>query len=208
MKVEDLKSGQKFEALHSRKGTILAVVKDNNPKNEFISMYLLEPVEGLVNSWEQGEELTCRKSFLSSIKVFDEKKKLSKFPIDKWRKEHWSMLAYCETTAVDNRGQLDLRRMSVNQGKRGFSNGNFPNEKWNPEYATRLNNGKKPDPSYDDIDVLDDLKAQGYLDYKFTCGKFTITMTPEGNTVCGLVRAHKTEGKNYNEFILPKKQAA
>lgn len=206
--VKELKAGQKMEAIHSRKGTILGVVKENDPKSEWIIVYLLEPVQGMVNEWEQGEELTCRKSFLSSIKVFDEEKVKSKFPIEKWGKDHWSLLTYCETTAVDNRGQLDLRRMSVNQDKRGFSNGNFPNDKWNPDYAIRLNNGKKPDPSYDDIDVLDDLKAQGYLTYKFTCGKFTIIMTPDGSSVCGLVRAHKATGKNYNEFVLSQKQLA
>lgn len=207
MKVQDLKAGQKFSALHSRKGTIIGGVK-NNSDGEWITLYLLNKVEGLINKWDEGEELTCRKSFLSSIKVFDaDKKEKNFFPLGKWGKDHWSMLAYVETRAVDCRGDLDLRHIRVNTDKRGFSNGNFPNDKWNPEYATRQQNGSKPDRTHDDIDVMDDLKEQGYLEYKYACGKFTVTMSEEGNKVCGLVRAHKTAGGQYNEFKLEKQLA-
>lgn len=66
--VNDLKQGQKVEMQHSRKGNISAIVK-NNSDNEWISLTLLEGVTGLVNTWVEGEELTCRKSFLSNIKI-------------------------------------------------------------------------------------------------------------------------------------------
>lgn len=208
MKPENLKAGQKFEALHSRKGTIIGIVKNNSDK-EWITLHLLNKVKGLTTKWEIGEELTCRKSFLSSIKLLDSdaKKEKTFFPIDKWGKDHWSMLAYVETRAVDNRGDLDLRHIRVNKDKRGFSNGNFPNDKWNPEHATRLQNGKKPDPAHDDIDVMDDLKREGFLEYKSSCRNFVVTLTDRGNEVCAEVRQHKSAGKNFNEFKLSKQLA-
>lgn len=204
MKVEDLKAGQKAEMLHARKGTILGVIKQNDLKSEWISLYLLEPVKGLVNEWNQGEELTCRKSFLSSIKLlqYSVKKEKILFPIDKWGKDHWSMLAYCECRAVDWAGHLDLRYIRVNESKRSFGNGN--GFKWNPDSATRLQNGKKPDSTHDDIDVLDDLKREDLLEYKSSCGSFIISLTEQGQEVCAEIRKHKTAGKNFNEFKLSK----
>ena len=68
--VNDLKQGQKVEMFHSRKKTIRGIVKSNSD-SEWISITLLDGVSGMVNTWVEGEELTCRKSFLSFIKLID-----------------------------------------------------------------------------------------------------------------------------------------
>ena len=68
--VNDLKPKQKVEMYHCRKGTIRGIVKDNSD-SEWITVTLLEGVTGLVNTWVEGEELNCRKSFLSNIKLIN-----------------------------------------------------------------------------------------------------------------------------------------
>jgi hypothetical protein len=45
------------------------------------------------------------------------KKKTELFPMEKWGKDHWSLLSYCETRAVDYSGKLDLQHLTVNASK-------------------------------------------------------------------------------------------
>lgn len=211
MKAKDLKAGQKVQMIDCRKGTIIGIVKDNSD-SEWLKLYLLKPVQGIITDWEEGEEITLRKSFLSSIKLLEASKKKEKiiFPIDKWGKDHWSLLAYCECRTVDHDGILDLVHIRINVTKRSFSNGTIASatQKWNPDWSTRLKSRKKPDKTHDDIDVLDDLQREEFLTYTFKCGNCKITLTEKGRETATEIREHKSRGKNFNEFKLAKKQLA
>lgn len=208
MKAQNLKAGQKVQMLDARKGTIIGVIKENDPKSEFLSLYLLIPVKWIVNEWEEGDELSCRKEFLSSIKLLEVSKKKEKilFPIDSWGKDHWSLLAYCECRAVDHGGNLDLVHMRINSKKRKFSNGAHSGNTWNPEWATRFKNGKKPDPTHDDVDILDDLQREGFLTYKVTC-EWVVSLTDKGTETSAQMRHHKSSGGVFNTFELTKQLA-
>ena len=121
--------------------------------------------------------------------------------ISSWGKDHWSLLVYCETRAVDYKGFLGLQHLRINAGRRGFSNGaGISTTKWNPEWATRLPDLSKPDPSHDDIDVLDDLEREGFLKNNFTILNPRIELTEKGKEICSKIRAHKMAGGTFNTF--------
>lgn len=68
MNVNDLKPGDKVRITHARKGTFEAEIKSNDPDSEWLSTIVLsKKVEGLVNNWLQGEELSVRKTLIQKI---------------------------------------------------------------------------------------------------------------------------------------------
>lgn len=66
-------------------------------------------------------------------------------PVEQWGKDHWSMLIYVETRAVDHDGWLDVKHLRTNGAR----------------YPTRLRYDEIEDHS--DLDCLEDLAAAGYI---------------------------------------------
>ncbi len=61
------KKGDKLTITHCRKGTFDAEVLTNK-EGEWMNVIILsKKVNGLVNTWIQGEELGIRKSFITKI---------------------------------------------------------------------------------------------------------------------------------------------
>lgn len=123
-------------------------------------------------------------------------------------KDHWSTLAFLETQIVDRTLPIDLRRMRVNDSKRGFSNGNmniFPSDKsihkWIDEWSTELKDGSLSS-GHDDIDVVDDLEKFGYLNNNGTHINIIPKLTEKGLKVCNAIRKHKGEGGSFATFDL------
>lgn len=57
---------------HSRKGKFYAVAtQDFDTADEWYFVSILEPVQGINNKWEPGEEIPCRGSFCSDVKKLD-----------------------------------------------------------------------------------------------------------------------------------------
>lgn len=130
-------------------------------------------------------------------------------------KDHWSLLGYFDTLAMDNQ-PIDERRVRCNpqtHPKHNVGNG------WKDEYGTRLSGyfleeGKKDESrlllGHDDWDCKEDLIAAGYL---FDTLDLAATFTAEGRRVMDLLRKHKETGGFFSNFSLfpkpeaPKKQS-
>lgn len=122
-------------------------------------------------------------------------------PIQKWGKDHWSLLAYVECRCVDNKGELDRRHMRCNEKNHPLlSHGLLSPQKGDYAYPTRLKNAEII-AGHDDWDVLDDLEKAGFIDI-FSMVNACVKMTVKGNKIAAKLRAHKTEGKNYAEFVI------
>jgi len=113
-------------------------------------------------------------------------------------KDHWSTFAYAEYCCVDSRGMLDNRRLRINENKRPIrsrSNGLG----WDPKYGTRAKNGSIPDPEHDDIDCLEDLEREGFIEFG-TLANLTVKLTDEGKVVAAALRSHKADGGQFSTF--------
>lgn len=119
---------------------------------------------------------------------------------ENWGKDHWSLLAYLETCAVDHKGVVNLSRIRINEAKRGFTNGT--NCKWQESWGTRMKGGVIPDGKHDDIDVLEELEAAGFVDNIATNLHPCITMKPKGLKVVNKIRVHKANGGMFATFSL------
>ena len=145
------------------------------------------------------------------------KTKQDLFPISKWGKDHWSLLSYCETRAVDFNGKLDLKHLTVNASKHKPSKKHneenpclietvrkeklgFLENKWETSWATRLKNGNRPDPNHDDVDTLFELQEHGFLEVSFADNTLSIAITEKGIRTAHLARRHKIGGGQYNQF--------
>jgi hypothetical protein len=122
-------------------------------------------------------------------------------PVDKWGKDHWSLLAYIETCCVDQKGHFELVRIRVNPYTHPLcAVGMLSHRKWKPDYDTLLNDGTRL-INHDDIDCLDDLEVAGMVFIKSLVNGFAY-LTPLGITVSAKLREYKIAGKNYKDFKL------
>jgi hypothetical protein len=128
-----------------------------------------------------------------------------KEPIEKWGKDHFSLLAYVEDVCVHQQS-IDRERMRCNPLIHplllGYRTGNLPGIIKDGKYAypTRLKGGAVIE-GHDDWNVLDDLEEAGYLEiYSLVNG--LVRMTQKGLVVASALRAHKANGGQFAEFHL------
>lgn len=137
------------------------------------------------------------------------KKILTQVSVQDFGKDHWSLLGYVETCAVDNKGVLDLRRMRVKNNTLQPNVGFGPVSEWKPEYGTRLAGYWKADKTtdlskrlsdHDDLDCLEDLETAGFIKNTGTGMQPVIEITKLGKSVCSDLRFHKSSGGNFADF--------
>ena len=119
-------------------------------------------------------------------------------PMERWAKDHWSILAYIETCAVDHYGELDKRRMRANPDTHPM---HYVNTGciWMPLYGTRLKNPIETLSEHDDWDCIEDMEDYGLVELISSINGF-IRLTDKGRKIVNKLREHKAAGKNYSEF--------
>lgn len=125
----------------------------------------------------------------------------SHIPMDRWGKDHWSLLAYIETVCVDRHGMIDIQRMRCDVDRHPqykLATGIPLSDK---KYPTLLKEGRLPD--HDDWDCLDDLEAAGLVESVGLTMQPRYTMTERGHRIAGMLRTYKANGGVYNEFTPP-----
>lgn len=144
----------------------------------------------------------------------------SNTPMQRWGKDHWSMLAYVETLCVDGEkgvGTIDKRRVRSNEKTHPLLAVNANVGGWKPQWGTRLKGyfdfakeSFSMDPSkaeeagfqlpqHDDWDCLEDIQAAGLVNIHSLVNGF-VQMTPNGLDVCAQLRAHKSNGGMFANF--------
>lgn len=124
--------------------------------------------------------------------------------ISTWGKDHWSLLAYIETRCVDYNGNLDMKHLRVNSKKRGYSNGTGLRSSWQDSWGTQMKNGVISDTQHDDIDVLEELEAEGFITNNLTNLNPLISLMDKGFEAIGKLRKHKANGGSFSAFNLNK----
>lgn len=119
--------------------------------------------------------------------------------VDNWGKDHWSLLIFFETQVVDNKKQIDVQRIRINEKKRGFTNGNISSS-WKDSYGTIQKDGSIA-AEHDDIDVMNELEAEGLCVNNFTEMNPIIELTEKGFAVVADIRKHKARGGNVKTFL-------
>lgn len=141
---------------------------------------------------------------------YDAEESTDYITVDRWGKDHWSLLAYIETREVDHKGILDGDHMRCNQrlhremvGRVSVARGHDGSEK----YPTRTKDGDVP--NHDDWSCLEDIVAAGlaqaWLQEKYhnvIIGSHIakIKLTDAGRELAEQVRRHKANGGNYGNF--------
>jgi len=117
-----------------------------------------------------------------------------------WGKDHWSVLAYLETLAVDYEGfaKPDARRMTTNHA----THAHLGNPLDGAKYPTRLNDGTVAQ-GHDDYDCIDDAVDAGILEDIGTGFTLCFKFTKYGTAVVFALREHKMSGKNFGDFKIP-----
>lgn len=145
---------------------------------------------------------------------------MNKASVEKFGKDHWSMLAYVETCCVNGRdgmGEIDRRRVRCNPATHPMLAGVYSQDvQWKLNFSTRLAGffefQDRGDPEkaiaaglqlrdHDDWDCLDDLEAAGYIEALSLVNGF-VKMTEKGCGVTAKLRAHKAAGGQFAGFRL------
>lgn len=117
-------------------------------------------------------------------------------------KDHWSLLAYVETRAVDHRNRLDHEHMRTNIGTHPFLRNDAYQKsrpkRWESSHSTRLRGNKTID-GHDDWDCLDDLDDAGLVEIISLVNGF-VRMTDYGLAISAQLRKHKANGGKYRDF--------
>ena len=119
-----------------------------------------------------------------------------------WAKDHWSLLAYVESRAVDHGGRLDHERIRGNPSTHPLlRNDAYQRNKgqWKPSYSTRLHGNKSLD-GHDDWDCLDDLDNAGLVEI-ISLINGIVRMTDYGMMITAQLRKHKANGGKYQDFV-------
>ncbi len=120
-------------------------------------------------------------------------------PIVQWSRDHWGVLAYAETCAVDNAGVISRERMrndpDIHPGLTNTANVAFPAAR----YPTRLKGGVLQ-PAHDDWSCLEDCEAAGFISINGTGINPVVTFTDLGLTVAAALRLHKAKGGSFLTF--------
>ncbi len=123
-------------------------------------------------------------------------------PIENWGKDHWSVFAYVETLAVENKGFAipDARRMRANHSTHPF----LGNEDDGSMFPTRLKNGELF--GHDDWDCLDNCVNESLLKDIGTGINRAYELTELGKLVAGQLRTHKMNGGVFHTFVVDLKK--
>jgi hypothetical protein len=124
--------------------------------------------------------------------------------VNRFGKDHWSLLAYIECLCVDNGGIPDLRRMRVNARTHpdlAHSNMQMPDPKVSGVYAypTRLRGGTVA-KEHDDHDCADDLELAGFIIIKGTGIAPYYELTEKGWGASHRLRKFKGSGGSFTTF--------
>lgn len=140
---------------------------------------------------------------------------MSRTSVDKFGKDHWSLLAYVQHCCVNGRegtGRLDRQRMRCNSGVRPLLAG--AHLQWKLSHSTRLAGFSdfedRGDPEkaiaagvqlrdHDDWDCLDDLEAAGYVEVLSLVNGF-VRLTKSGLEAAAQLSAHKAQGGQFAGF--------
>jgi len=124
--------------------------------------------------------------------------KMETIEMERWGKDHWSLLAYVECRVVDNNGALDPRNLS-SCPRYPFANGSM----WKDEYSTRLKGHTQEKPNQVkgncDWDCLNDLDAEGLIEIVSLINGVVI-LKPKGLEFTNAVRNHKATGGAFGNF--------
>lgn len=131
-------------------------------------------------------------------------------PMERFGKDHWSLLAYIETCCVEGEngiGSINFYRMRCNIEQHPSLVGSYPTTRsWKREYGTVLRDGSIID-WHDDIHCLDDLERAGLIEI-VSLANGLVKLTERGNKICSLLRTHKANGKKWVDFELPSEVTA
>jgi hypothetical protein len=123
-------------------------------------------------------------------------------PMNKWGKDHWSMLGYLGTLAPDGE---DIFPPRIRQKR---------SRHWKPEYGTRLHGyfDDKNNPAllltdHDDWDCLHDMEAEGLV-VRPSGASTTFGFTPKGHEFVSALNRHKSEGGHFYNFSMSDHYAA
>jgi hypothetical protein len=138
-------------------------------------------------------------------------------PMEKWGKDHFSLLGYLDCRCTDDKGTINGAHLRHNPAKRPAVVGSDTDHisamcagvGWKPEYGTRLAGFWKESgatdpsqqlPDHDDIDCLEDLEAAGVIKNIGSGLNPLIRFTEFGHAVANRLREHKRDGGNFAEF--------
>lgn len=124
---------------------------------------------------------------------------MTKIPLSKFGKDHWSTLLYIESRVVDNKGTIDKRHMRCNSERHpafGHIGG------WKDEYSTRLSDGELVS-GHDDWDCLYDMEEVGLVETRGTGVNPIVALTDGGWSVASRLRQHQGTGKGLSDFRFP-----
>lgn len=114
-------------------------------------------------------------------------------------RDHWNVLAYVETRAVDHKGVLDPRQMRCNSNRHpGLNLNGF---EWMDGWSTRVKEGQWS--GHDDWDCVDDLQRMGLLTLDGTGLHPIAKLTPQGVDMAHALRRHKMQGGSFSDFEPP-----
>ena len=136
--------------------------------------------------------------------------------IEKFGRDHWSLLAYIETIcvdALDQWGQIDRNKLRVNIQTHPLLAGHrqamaihaLEKPPYGYKYGTRLKGHTEEKPNvikeHDDWDCLEDLDKAGLVEF-LTLTSGGVRMTDNGLVIAAHLRAHKARGGQYATFDL------
>jgi len=148
-------------------------------------------------------------SFFSFIKMIGGL--VTNIPIEKWGRDHWSLVAYLDCRCADNNGTINgahLRHHPKRPARIGSDMaGRATSRNWKPEYDTRIAGFYDPSKTeprqladHDDIDCLEDIEKAGIIE-NHGSGLFPlIKFTEMGHVVANHLREHKRDGGNFATF--------
>ena len=151
--------------------------------------------------------------FEETLKLLEEGRILQeasglRIPPALWGKDHYSTLTYIETRCVESIngvGSPKIRQIQTNFNRHPYFDNSHPaigQHIDGADYPIRLKDGiELAGPLYDEWDVLDDLERWGLIENVGTGFQRVYRFLDEGNRIVGQLRAHKTRGGNYADFV-------
>jgi len=136
-------------------------------------------------------------------------------PMEKFGKDHWSLLAYVGCRVVDNEGTINNEHLRCYPPRHphyvGYRRAMLDNVTWSDKYGTRLagffeaEDGSEDQRNYrlddhDDWDCLQDLEIAGLVKIHGT-GMFPlVALTDYGYKIEARLRKHKGDKGQFNGF--------
>ncbi len=124
-------------------------------------------------------------------------------PVDRWGKDHWSLVAYLECRAVDHKGEIDKERMrcdaDLHPGLVGMRCAPPFSKLKKVKFPTILKDGKQL-RNHDDWSCAYDLERAGLIELRGTGINPIVVFTEKGFEIAAVLRKHKAKGKNFASF--------